>query len=427
MGFVQLHIHNHVGSRLDGVGSPEQYAQRAKELGHHALACTDHGKLSAFYEHQIACQKYKIKPIFGVELYIADELVSLNEKKKRVRGTNYHLTVLAKNEVGYKNLLKLNYISMADTDHFYYVNRVTLQELFKYKEGLIVLSGCMNSPINKRIRNGKTEEARDIFENFIHEFGNDYYGEIQLNDLGEKPGSDDGTDQHICNSKILEWSKTYNVKVVITGDVHYLEEGENDVQTISIAIRNKQTIDEMNFTIDSTSLYYHGESDYIKFNEKFGYNYKNEDIIEWCNNTIEVADKCNYIIPERNKIHLPKVSEDDEALLINKAKKGLMGIFNVDDFKKIPEEYQQRLLKEIEIIIRKGFSSYLLILEDVFSFVDNNGYYRGPARGSAAGSLVCYSLGITTLDPIKYNLLFERFMSEARSVDMVYDYFQEGN
>lgn len=124
-------------------------------------------------------------------------------------------------------------------------------------------------------------------------------------------------------------------------------------------------------------------------------------------------------------MYLPSVSDDDEALIIRKSREGLRSYFGVEKFNEVPEAYSSRLKRELEIIIRKGFASYIMILEDIFRFAEEQGFYRGPARGSAAGSLVCFALGITTLDPIKYNLLFERFLSEARSVDFVYNYFGE--
>jgi len=426
MGFVQLHCHNHVGSRLDGIASCEQYAERAYELGHKALACTDHGKLSAFWEHQQACKKYGIKPIFGVEAYVTDKLITTELKKeeeKRIRSKNYHIILLAKNEAGYKNLLKLNYLSMADTEHFYYMNRNSHKELYEHSEGLIATTGCLGSPFNRRIRDGKIEEAIELFERYYEAFGEDFYGEVQLNEFSFK-NSENG-EQQLVNNFIIEQCEKRGIPVIIGGDVHYLNPGEDWIQTLSIAIRNKDTIDNLTFQIESKNLYYHDTKDYIKFNEEFGYKYEKTDIIKWCNNASEVADKVSYEIPERNKIYLPSVSDNDESLIINKSRKGLCFHLNVQTFEEIEQAYRERLEKELEIIIRKGFASYILILEDIFQFAEENNLYRGPARGSAAGSLVCYALGITTLDPIKYNLLFERFMSEQRSVDMVYNYWDE--
>lgn len=422
MGFCQLHIHTQVGSNLDGIGSSNEYAERANLKGHTALAITDHGKLAGFFEHQNACKKYGIKAIFGVELYIADKLITMNDKEKRERGTNYHITVLVKNETGYKNLLKLNYLSNKDEEHFYYVNRVTLDELIEHKEGLILLSGCMNSPINKRLRDGKVKEAEEVFKKLLDAFGENFYTEIQLIEPASKEDFEIIQDMNI---RLLGFASKYSTEVVLTGDVHYLNNGDDFLQTISIAIRNKQKLDEMTFEIESKNLYYHDEEDYIFFNEEYGYNYKREKIIEWCNNTEKVASLCNYEMPERTKMHIPSLTIDDDETLINYSVEGLCKIFKVDNLKDVPVEYSKRLKKELDIIIRKGFSSYLLILKDVMDFVEDNKYFRGPGRGSAAASLVCYSLNITTLDPIKYNLVFERFLNESRTPDMVCNYFDE--
>lgn len=424
MSFCQLHIHTHVGSSLDGVASSEQYAQKAKSLGHTALAITEHGKMSSIYEHYTACKKHGIKPIFGVEAYVTDELITLNEKGKRERTKAYHINLYAKNKVGYSNLLKLNYLSMSNDEHFYYYNRVLLEEIFQHKEGLMITSGCANSPINFRIREGKLNEAKAIFDKIYEEFGNDFYGEIQLNEFS-KANSEDGM-QEVINSCIIEWSKEKGMDVIVAGDVHYLNPGEGNIQTLSIAIRNKQTINNMNFEIESKNLYYHDIADYIKFNEEFKYGYSESDIIVWCENTVKFADKIeDNIINERNRIYLPTMTNDDDREIVKRATKKLAQKFGKEDFKDVPEEYSKRLKYELEVFIRKGFSSYMLLLEDAFDYVRDNGMYFGPARGSAGGSLVAYALGITTIDPIRFGLLFERFLSEQRTPDYVYNYFGE--
>lgn len=424
MSFVQLHIHSNLGSPLDGVGSIDDYAQKAKSLGHPALSITEHGKMSSIYELYTSCKKYGIKPIYGVEAYVTDELVTMNSKGKRERTKSYHINLYAKNKEGYNNLLKLNYISMSNEEHFYYNNRVLLQEIFEHKSGLMITSGCFNSPINVRIRNGDLEEAKKVFDEIYNHFGNDFYGEVQLNEFS-KANSDDGM-QEIINSYIIQWSKEKGMDIIVTGDVHYLNPGEDKIQTLSIAIRNKQTINNMNFEIESKNLYYHDVNDYIKFNKDFSYGYKESDIIEWAENTVKFANKIeDNIITERNRIHLPKMTEDDDKEIVKIATQKLAIKFNKETFKEIPKEYQDRLKHELEIFIRKGFSSYMLLLEDVFNYVKNNNLYYGPARGSAGGSLVAYALGVTSIDPIKYGLLFERFLSEQRTPDYVYNYFGE--
>jgi len=421
--FCHLHLHTHIGSQLDGVGDPEQYAKLAKEMGHPAIAVTDHGKMNAFFKHQEACLKHGIKPIFGVEAYVEFELERTEKKAgkvKRIRNENMHLILLAKNEVGYKNLLKLNYLSNADEQHFYYRNHILIKEIFEHKEGLIIGSGCGNSPFNKLFRKGEEEKAEKLYGLFVDEFGDDFYTELHMSEL-----LDDEYNQKEINKFELRMAEKYNRMIVLAGDVHYHEPGKDQIQTLAIAIRNRDTIDNLTFQIESKNLYYHDINDYKRFNEEWGYGYTNEQIEEWCANTVKVADKCNYLIPERKRMILPSETEDDDSVIIQKAREGLAKRFNVDKYEDCPEEYKERLSTELSVIIRKGMSSYILILEDIFRFADKESIVRGPGRGSAAGSLVLYALDITTLDPIKYGLIFERFLSASRSPDVVFDWFGE--
>jgi len=427
MSFVQLHLHTHIGSQLDGIGDPSQYAKLAKEKGHPALAVTDHGRMNAFFKHQEACLEEGIKPIFGVEAYVEFELERFEEKngkKKRIRNENMHLILLAKNEIGYKNLLKLNYLSNSDEKHFYYRNNILIKEIIENKEGLIIGSGCGNSPFNKLFRAGEEEKAEKLYKLFVDEFGDDFYTELHMSELYDKDEGDD-YDQKKINDFEIRMAKKYNRMIVLAGDVHYHLPGKDQIQTLAIAIRNRDTIDNITFEIESKNLYYHDIEDYKKFNKQWDYSYTNEQIEEWCSNTLKVADKCNYLIPERNRMILPTVTEDDDSTIIQKAREGLAKRFGVDDYEDCPKEYKDRLSTELSVIIRKGMANYILILEDIFRFADSESIVRGPARGSGGGSLLLYALDITTLDPIKYGLIFERFLSAERSPDVVFDYFGE--
>jgi len=205
--FVQLHLHTSSGSQLDGVSDPSEYARLAKKKGHPALAVTDHGKMNAFFKHQKACLSEGIKPIFGVEAYVEFELERFDEVKtdKRVRNKNLHLIILAKNKIGYKNLLKLNYISMVDEKHFYYKNMITIDEIFEHKEGLIIGSGCGNSPFNTLFREGKETEADALYKRFVDEFGDDFYTELHMSELTRED-----YDQRKINEFELRMAKKYN-------------------------------------------------------------------------------------------------------------------------------------------------------------------------------------------------------------------------
>lgn len=417
--FTQLHIHTQF-SLLDGISTSEQYAKKASENNHNSLAITDHGKMTGVYNHQKACDNYGIKPIFGVEMYLSDQLEIFNQKGKRERSKNNHIILLAKNEIGYKNLLYLNYISMKDERHFYYTNRISKEELFENSEGIIVGTACMGSKWGRLLAQGKEKEAEDLYKEFLGHFGDNFFTEVQLNELNYE------------NEKLIEGQKSVNdflinqankngVPVVLTGDVHYAEKGQDLLQTISIAIRNKDTIDNITFDIESKNLYYHNEDDYKDFNKEFGYNYKQEEIETWINNTQIIADKCNYRIPERKRMYIPSITDNDDEELIKTAKENLRKKFN----NSVPKEYEKRLNHELEIFLRKGFSNYILLLKDMVDFILENNYLIAPGRGSGASSLVLYLLGITRIDPIEYGLLFERFLSDFRSVDVVFNYFNE--
>lgn len=425
MKFTQLHIHANAGSRLDAVASSEDYAEKAKELGHTHLALTDHGKLSGFYDHQKACDKYDLIPIFGVEMYINDELIILDKKEKRQRIPNNHIILLAENQTGYKNLLKLNYISMNDTDHFYYRNHITFEELFTHSEGLIVGTACMASPFSRLFREGKEEEAEVLYKKFVEKFGkNNFYTELQLNEIinEEKvPGAKEG--QKTINNFMEGLADKYGITKVLTGDVHYLNDGDDWLQTVSLGIQDGSTYDNIKFELEGKHLFYHTVNDYKIFNKKWNYGYSDEYIEELCNNAYEISKRCNARIPERTKMILPTVTENDSKNLIILAREGLAKKLNKETLEEVDKEYRDRLEKELEVLLRKGMASYILILEDIFRATKKEGLMAGAGRGSGAGSLVLYALEITTIDPLRFGLLFERFLSDSRSSDYVYNYF----
>lgn len=427
MSFVQCHLHTALGSRLDGIASSEDYARRAVEYGHKALAITDHGRLNGIYEHQVQCLKHGIKPLIGIEMYINDELEiyeTVKGKEKRKRNKNYHTVILVKNRKGYENLLYLNYLSMKDSSHFYYLPRITHKELFEHSEGLIIGTACLANPFVSLLRNDKIKEAALLFQEHLEVFGDDFYVELQFNELTEQL---DGLryGQKTSNNFMMKLANKFKVPVVVTGDVHYLEKGQDKLQTLSIAIRNKATIDNLTFEFESKELYYHNIKDYLEFNERWHYDYEKKDILEWCDNSTMIADKCDFLIPERKNLHLPKMSDDDDKTLILEGKNGLMKRFNVDDYKDIPYEYRKRLNRELAILIRKGFSSYCLICKDIVDFSQKNNIYGRFGRGSSSGSLLLWALNVHNFDSIKHDLLFERFMSAQRSPDLVLDYFVE--
>ena len=422
MGFTQLHLHTNIGSPLDGVGASEQYVEKAKKYGHKAMALSDHGSMSGIYKHQVECIKGGVKPIIGIEVYINDQLVTM-EGKKRKRTKNCHLTLLAKNKTGYKNLCNLNYISNNDTDHFYYSPRITQEELFEYKEGIIVGSGCLSNPISKLLRSGKEDEAISNFNRFVSEFGEDFFVEIHLNELvnqiDELPHG-----QKDINDFFIYMANKEGVPITIVGDVHFLDKGDDKIQTIAFAIRDKVALKNLKWEIEAKNLYYHDIDDYVTFNDEFGYDYDGNNLISWCNNTVGIAEKCNYELPKRNTINTPTMTTNDDYTLIKKSMEGLAKRFSVSNIEDCPDNYKERLEEELKVLIRKGFSSYLLVVTDISEFSERERIWGRFGRGSVAGSLVAYALNIHNVDPLKHDLLFSRFLSAARSSDLILDYIK---
>lgn len=410
--FTALDTHT-LFSLMDGMSSSEDYAKKASQYNHTALAITDHGRASGHFEHNKACKKYGIKPIFGIEMYINDTLVFMDDKEKRRRKKDGHLIILAKNKIGYENLLHLNYLSNKDDEHFYYNPRVSIDEIFQYKEGLIIGSACMANYFYQYNKNGLDGEA--LYKKFVETFKEDFYTEVQLNEIEE---------QKKVNEYMLYLSDKYSIPVCITGDVHYVDPGNDVYQTLSMKIRDKITIEDEGFELEGKSLYYHDVVDFKKFNKDFGYNYSDSQIETWCNNTGIIADKCTFQFPESKKTHMPFFTDSldtDDTLLIQKSIEGLKEKFSGE----VPKEYKNRLSYELEIIIRKGFSNYFLILADIIEYAENSGAWVSLARGSSGGSLCAYAMGITKIDPIRFGLLFERFLSESRVPDSVVNYFGE--
>lgn len=422
--FVQLHCHHAGGSMLDSVVSSEELAKRASELKHPALAVTDHGRLSAWFEHHLACNKYGIKPIYGIEQYVIpdDELVTLNDKGKRVRSKNNHLILLAKNNEGMNNIRHLHYISMKEENHFYYNNHSTFSEIFKYSQGVICGTACMMSPFANALKENNPEKAKNLFNLFLNTFKENFYVEVQLNELtNEMAALPFG--QKSVNDFMVDLANKNGVPIVITGDVHYLDREDYRIQDISLAMREKRTANDPGFSLESKTLFYHDVNDYKFFNERFGYGYSESQIDEWCNNTAEIAARCNAEIPERTSMIFPNVTLNDEYEMEKIAKEKLAEKFGVEDWKQAPPEYIERLERELDLLKRKGFGSYCMVLHDIFQFCEDTYTPTGFSRGSGAGSEVLYLLGITKIDPIPYNLLFERFVSKERCVDCVVDYF----
>ncbi len=401
--FTHLHVHSQY-SILDGAASIKGLVQKAKNSGMSALALTDHGSMFGIKEFWDACKKEGVKPILGCETYVARRTRHDKDKKNKLDNSGHHLILLVKNETGYKNLLKL--ISTANTEGFYYKPRIDKDLLKEYHEGLIVSSACLGGEVPQKIMKGDLEGAKETIRWYKDLFGEDYYLEVMhhpTNDLQAKTNVSDN--QVIVNEQILELAKEMKVKVIATNDVHFLNEEDADAHDILICLNTGKDYDDekrMRYT----------KQEWLKTPEEM-YNLFSH-VPEVLSNTMEIADKVEVFDLNSDPIMpdfpLPEGFTDEGEYLRHLTMEGAKKRYG----NPIPEEILERIKFELDTIIGMGFPGYFLITQDFINWAKNNGVLVGPGRGSAAGSTVAYSTGITNIDPIKYNLLFERFLNPDR-------------
>jgi DNA polymerase III subunit alpha len=394
--FTHLHVHSHF-SLLDGLSKIEELVERAKELGMTSLALTDHGVMYGTLEFYNTCKDLGIKPIIGIEAYIAPR--SMHDKDGKQDANYFHLTLLASNDTGYKNLMKLT--TLAHTEGYYYKPRIDLELLKKYSEGLICLSGCMRGEIARAAVNKSAEETQKVLDKYLDIFSHEnLYIEIQRNNR-----TFDANEEKIL-TKLVELAKHNNLKVVATADCHYLRPDDNEAQDVLVCIGTGKTIN------DSDRLDMRGYDLSLKsadqMYEKFA------DIPEALSNTELVAEKCNLEIAI-NQRYFPKVQvpegKTSVEYLVELTNQKALPLYGVDG--KIPEAVQKRIDYELNIIIKKGFDTYFLMVADIVDGAHKMGAITN-TRGSAAGSIVGRILGITTVDPLYYEIPFERFLTEHR-------------
>ncbi len=391
MNFVHLHTHSEY-SLLDGCCRIEQLIDRVKESGQKAIALTDHGVMYGAVEFYKAAVKKGIKPIIGCEVYVAPR-----SRKDKIKGQDQeysHLILLCENNTGYQNLIKM--VSLSFTEGFYTKPRIDNELLEKYHEGLIACSACLAGKVPKALLKGDYEEAEKTALYFKNIFGeNNYYLELQDHGLAE---------QKRINPMIVKLSKNTGIGLVATNDVHYLKKEDSFIQKVLLCIQTNSKIN------DKMPLDFKTEEFYLKSAEQMSELFK--DTPEALENTVKIADRCNVTF-EFGKIKLPFFDTggiDHFAFFKRKCIEGMNRIYGENPDKKVTE----RLDYELSVINKMGYVDYYLIVWDFVNYAKSKGIPVGPGRGSGAGSLAAYCIGITGIDPIKYNLLFERFLNPER-------------
>lgn len=401
--FVHLHLHTEY-SLLDGAIRIDDLILRAKELKMPAVAITDHGNIFGAYHFFQKASNAGLKPILGCEMYIAPESRFKQSKDDNDgEATNYHLLLIVKDERGYKNLCKL--ITIANFEGFYYKPRIDKEVLNKYSEGLIGLTACIKGEISSHLLKGRYENAKEAALAYKKIFGEgNFYFEIQENGLPE---------QKIVNEGLVKLSKEVNVPIVATNDCHYLKKEDFRFHDILLCIQTGKTVKDENRLRMTVNEFYFKTPEEMK--ERFCY------IPEAIENTIKIAESCSFEF-KKSGYHFPNLGIGEEEIVKTFESKVYEGfereinsLIAANGGRYSREHYEERLKFEIETIKKMGFPGYFLIVHDFIAYARNNGIPVGPGRGSAAGSLVSYCLGITRIDPLKYNLLFERFLNPDRA------------
>lgn len=453
--WVPLHVHSQY-SILDAAADIHDLANKAAAFGMPAVALTDHGNMYGAVDFYKACKDAKVKPILGCEFYVAPES-RFDKKKEYGSRTNFHLTVLAKNEEGYRNLCKLS--SLGFTEGFYYHPRIDHEILKQYSNGLICLSGCLSSLISYEVLQGTRESLLGKIRWYQEVFGEDYYLEMQRHPMTEEEMRQDGIHQESwllqyyqdyikkqdkINETLLEISQECQIKVVATNDSHYIDRSDWRAHEILLNIQSgepteiweKDSLGNPKFRVPNPKRRtYPSHECYFKSPKQMIELFK--DIPEAISNTLEVAEKCHAVIDFKTKhypIYLPPSIEgkphtkEEQAQAVKDflwqlCEEGIPKRYTADKLQKIQELFpdkdpmnivRDRLNIEMDVIVPKGMSDYLLIVWDFINWAKRSGIPMGPGRGSGAGSIVLYLIGVTDIEPLRFHLFFERFINPER-------------
>jgi DNA polymerase-3 subunit alpha len=392
MSFVHLHCHSEY-SLLDGANRIDALIRRAQEFEQPALAITDHGNLHAAWEFQAKARKAAIKPIIGMEAYVAP---GDRRAKTRVSSEDkayYHLVLLARDRVGYQNLVRLS--SLGFTEGFYHKPRVDRELLARHAEGLIVASACQAGELARRLLEGDDAAAREVAAWYAEVFRGRYYLEVQAHPAG---------DQRILNERVFRLAAELSLPVIATNDAHFLKPEDHDAHDVLLCIGLKKGREDADRLHYDRSLYFKSAPEIESFFPDRG------DVLT---NTLQIADTVDITFDKRYHVPafpLPKGVHSENELLIDLATRGTEKRFGSP----LPQPVRERLDYELDVITKTGYAGYFLVVEDFIRAARERGIPVGPGRGSAAGSLVAYGLQITDIDPLAYDLLFERFLNPER-------------
>ncbi|NOZ63360.1 MAG: DNA polymerase III subunit alpha [Caldiserica bacterium] len=388
--FVHLHLHTHY-SFLDGVCKIDPLVKKAKELGYHALSITDSGGMFGAIEFYDKAINMGIKPIIGCEVYIAPK--SRKDREKRgISEATYHLTLLASTNEGYRNLMKL--VSIGYLEGFYYRPRIDKEVLAEYGKGIIALSGCLKGEVPFLLHQGREKEAYQAAAAYKDIMGKDNFY-LELMDLS-LAGQDD------INRKLIEFSRSLDIPLVASNDVHYINPEDAEVHEVLLCLQTKTTLS------DSRRMKFGSQEFYLKSPQEMKQRFS--EIPEALQNTLKITERCNVEIPS-GVVHLPRFPLPEHHTTLDSFLEELVWKGAQNRFPHMEEEVKERLKFELKVIREKGFSGYFLIVQDFINYARNNDIPVGPGRGSASGSLVAYCLGITDINPLQYGLIFERFLN----------------
>ena len=412
-----VHLHNHTfHSVLDGLTKIHDLVDKVKELGMEAAAVTDHGTMSGILDYYKTAKKAGIKPIIGIETYVATR--SRFDRDPGKDKQRFHLTVLAMNNTGFHNLMKLS--TRANLEGMYYKPRIDHELLEELNEGLIVLSGCASGEIGVALKEDDYDRAREIAKWYKSIFGDRYY--LELQDHGHPKSNTHWDVQTKINEGLIKLSKELDIEMVVTCDGHYLTHEYQDAHEILLCVGTGSYLsDEKRMSLKDFELHLTDPRDII---DHWG-----EDFPEVIRNTKKIADRCDVEI-ELGRILIPKYplpdGENEHSYLLRLTYQGLLQRYNgaskeeaekLDPDEIIPklsDEVRERAKMELGVMGNMGYEGYFLIVQDFINWGKSQGIVFGPGRGSAAGSIVAYALNITDLDPLKYGLLFERFLNPDR-------------